>query len=198
MLEMKNVIAKIFSGEFDSEVHSDFVKFSRGVFENRYLLEGKKQKDKWGVKTSSEFANFLVRRCLEKFGGRFDFKGAIIYTKYLKAFYALSFSGNGFELKIKAKPPKSGKPGKKGEDEPKADFCSLKTSDLEIIKDLFFDFSSFKEIRIKHTLEIRDIEIPKNYKTPEEMRELAKRKGVVKRFIDVDGQKKVSEKEFAA
>jgi len=234
---MKNVIAKIFSGEFDSEVHSDFVKFSRGVFENRYLLEGKKQKDKWGVKTSSEFANFLVRRCLEKFGGRFDFKGAIIYTKnikeelgfdvenvksymgikqflintaissedilglmekYPKAFYALSFSGNGFELKIKAKPPKSGKPGKKGEDEPKADFCSLKTSDPEIIKDLFFDFSSFKEIRIKHTLEIRDIEIPKNYKTPEEMRELAKRKGVVKRFIDVDGQKKVSEKEFAA
>src|SRR3989344_1355020 len=84
VLTMKNVIAKIFSGEIDEEVHSDFVKFSRGVFENRYLLEGKKQKDRWGVKTSAEFANFFVRKCLEKFGGKFDFKGAIICTANIK------------------------------------------------------------------------------------------------------------------
>src|SRR3989344_6948269 len=77
VLTMKNVIAKIFSGETDEEVHSDFVKFSRGVFENRYLLEGKKQKDKWSLKTSAEFVNYLVRRCLEKISGKVRVTGAI-------------------------------------------------------------------------------------------------------------------------
>ena len=58
----------------------------------------------------------------------------------------LLFKTNNSELKIKGKAPKSGKPGKKGDDEaPKADFCSLKTSDREIMKDLFFDLHDFSE-----------------------------------------------------
>lgn len=229
----------IFSGKSDENVHSDFIKFSRGVFENRYLIEGKKQKDKWALKTSAEFANFFVKRCLEKARGEIAVSGAIILTKdirsefkfpienvksymgikqflinskidagkileimkkYPRAFYALSFSSADCELKIKAKPPKSGKPGSKskGENgEPKADFCSLKTSDFEIVKDLVFDFPSFNEIKIKHTIEIRDIELPKNAKTPEETREMAIRKGIIKRFIDVDGKKEVKEIKFA-
>lgn len=233
---MKNIIAKIFSGENDEEVHSDFIKFSRGVFQDRYLIEGKKQKDKWSIKTSAEFANFFVRRCLEKSRGEVEVKGAIILTKdirsefkfpiesvksymgikqflietttsadkileimnkYPRAFYALSFSTKDCELKIKAKPPKSGKPGKKGEDEVKADFCSLKTPDVELIRDLFFDFPNFNEIKIKHTIEIKEIEIPKNFKTPEEMREKSVRKGVVKRFVDAEGKKEMKEKNFA-
>src|SRR3989344_2837867 len=77
---MENAIRKIFFGKIDEEVHSDFLKFSRGVFENRYLLEGKRQKDKWSVKTSSEFANFLVQRCLEKVKGNAAVKGIIVTT----------------------------------------------------------------------------------------------------------------------
>src|SRR3989344_839098 len=232
---MKNTIRKIFSNETDEEIHLDFIKYSRGVFENRYLLEGKKQKDKWNVKTSAEFANYLVRRCLEKISGKVKVSGAIICTfslegkiefervkqfagvkqhlinseissekilklmdEFPKAFFALSFSSGDCDLKVKAKAPKSGKPGAKGEDGPKADFCSLKTTDEELVKDLFFDVGNFKEIKIKHTLEIKDIEIPKNAKTPEEMRWLAVRKGIMKRFIDVDGLKKTSEMNFAA
>jgi len=230
---MRNVIHKIFSNEFDERVHEDFVKFSRGVFENRYLIEGKRQKDKWAIKTSAEFANYFVQKCLEKVSGKIAMKGAIVCTfslegkigfervkqfagvkqhliesevvaeevlslmnEHPKAFYALSFSSGDFDLKIKAKPPKSGKPGKKGRDEPKADFCTLKTTDEELVKDLFFDFPVFKEIRVKHTIEINDIEIPKDAKTPEEMREKALRKGVVRRFVDVGGEKKESEKSF--
>lgn len=237
---MNNVIHQIFSGRGDENVHSDFIKFSRGVFENRYLIEGKKQKDKWSIKTSAEFANFFVRRCLEKSRGEIEITGAIISTKdiisefkfliedvknymgikqflinskfdadkileimkkYPRAFYALSFSTDDYELKIKAKPPKSGKPGKRAKDndgEPKANFCSLKTSDPEIIIDLFFDFPNFNEIKIKHTIEIKEIEIPKNAKTPKEMREMAIRKGIIKRFVDVDGKKEVKEVKFAA
>lgn len=232
---MENTIKKIFLGKVDDEVHSEFLKFSRGIFDNRYLLESKKQKDKWSVKTSSEFANFLVRKCLGKINGKIKMTGAIICTfslegkiefervkqfagvkqhlingeyeagKILKlmneiprAFYALSFSTNDCELKIKAKAPKSAKPGTKNKDDegPKADFCSLKTSDSALIADLFFDFSQFNEIAIKHILEIKDIEIPKGVSDPVQMREKSIRKGVVKRFVEVDGRKEVREKDF--
>lgn len=237
---MRSVINKIFSGNVDESVHAEFIKYSRGVFENRYLLEGKKQKDKWVVKGSAEFANFFVRRCLEKTKGAVDVKGIIVSTdniegdcsfeiadtkKYMgitqfiidgsvepaavltlmdkrpRAFYALSFTAEGTELKIKAKPPKSGKPGTKSKDDdegPKADFCSLKTTDKSVIEDLFFDHQNFTEIKINHTLEIQSIELPKVYKTPEEMREKAVRKGVVKRMITVDGKKDVKEAKFSA
>ena len=69
MIGMENAIAKIFSGKIDEEVHSNFVKFSCGIFQDRYLMEAKKQKDKWSIKTSSEFANFFAKRLLEKSKG---------------------------------------------------------------------------------------------------------------------------------
>ena len=77
---MQNVIHKIFSGKVDDEVHNDFIKFSRGVFENRYLLEGKKQKDRWTIKSSSEFANFFVKKILSKAKGDVEISGIIVST----------------------------------------------------------------------------------------------------------------------
>ena len=235
---MKNTIRKIFFDEIDEKVHDEFVKYSRGVFNNRYLIESKKQPEKWSIKTSSEFANYFVKIGLEKASGKIRVVGAIISTldlskdldfeiedikgymgikqnivnseveankilalinKYPKVFFALSFSLPNFELKIKAKAPKSGKPGKNGDDEnPKVDFCTLKTNDKNIIDDLFFDFPEFKEISIKHTVEIKDIEIPKGEKDPSKIRENAKRKGVLKRIIRVDGRQEIKQKEFTA
>jgi len=235
---MKNVINKIFSDEVDGEVHDGFVKFSRGRYENRYLLEGKKQVTKWSVKSSAEFANYFVRRGLEGVSGSVNVKGVIVSTnkelkseinfnlsgeksyrgikqflvdtslepkkilvlmdKYPKVFYALSFKTEDFELKIKAKAPKSGKPGKEGDDGPVADFCSLKTTDKSIIDDLFFDFSGWKEIKVNHTIEISWIDVDMSIEDPVEMRERAVRKGKVIRKVVVDGVEKVSEKEFSA
>ena len=74
----------------------------------------------------------------------------------------------------------------------------MKTSDKSIIDDLFFDYPEFQLIKIKHIVEIKDIEIPKDFKTPEEMRERAIRKGAIKRYIDVDGKKEIKEKTFSA
>lgn len=234
---MENSINKIFWGKTDEEVRSEFIKFGRGIYENRYVIEVKKQKNLWSIKTSSEFANFFVRKILEGANEEIKIKGIIISTsnieddcqfeienikkymgikqavincsteknkilnlmnKHPRAFYALSFSANGNELKIKAKPPKSGKPGTstKGGNAPKADFCSLKTSDKEIVRDLVFDIEEFKEIKIKHTIEINEIEIPKNAETPEETREKAVRRGKIKRFVNADGREQVREKEF--
>jgi hypothetical protein len=75
-----SVINKIFSGLKDEEVHSDFTKYSRGVFDNKYLIEAKKQKDKWNIKTSAEYVNYIVRECLKEVKGEVDVKGVIVAT----------------------------------------------------------------------------------------------------------------------
>ncbi|MFH1451657.1 MAG: hypothetical protein ABIF88_00600 [archaeon] len=232
-------IKKIFSGIYDDEVHSDFLKFGRGEYKDRYLLEGKRQANKWAIKTGPEYVNYLVRKCLEKISGEVSVGGIIVSTtdlrnefnfeivkagnfqgirkfqidtiinpseilalmeKYPRAFYALSFKGEDFVLKVKAKAPKSAKPGKENEDGPKAEFCSLKTNDKELVDELFFDFHDFKEIKINHSIKVEDIVYPDNIDRlkPTEIREQSKRKGVVIRQVTVDGVEKVSESEFVA
>ncbi|MEA3248220.1 MAG: hypothetical protein U9Q73_00785 [Nanoarchaeota archaeon] len=231
-------VKKIFDGVFDEEVHSDFLKFGRGEYKYKYLIEGKRQAKKWAIKTGPEYANFLVRKCLRKINGTVGIKGVIISTsnlkeevgfnikkvsnfqgvkthvidieveplkvlelmdKYPRIFFALSFRGDDFILKIKPKRPKGDKKGKEG-GKPVADFCSLKTEDKDIIDELFFDVSEFKEVSITHTINVRDIIYPENVGVlkPAETRELAKRKGVIIRKVNADGIEKTSEAEFVA
>tara|TARA_Y100000034_G_C6852665_1_gene387001 strand:+ start:22 stop:735 length:714 start_codon:yes stop_codon:yes gene_type:complete len=236
-----NVIRKIFSGvsgKDDKEVHNAFIKFSKGSFPDRYLLEGKKQKDKFVVKTSAEFVNFLVANCLKKLPAeKVQMKGAIISTlkiqdelgidvervkqfmgikqnlintevepgkilgameKFPKAFFALTFKGDNFELKVKAKAPKSAKPGSKGDKGAKADFATLKSTDSELVKDLFFDVPEFKKIEVNHTIVIDQIEVDTSISDPVEMRESAVRKGKIIRSVVVDEQEKKSESDLIA
>lgn len=234
------VIKKIFDSVFDEEVHSDFLKFGRGEYKDRYLLDGKKQSGgKWAIKTGPEFVNFLVKKCLDKVEGKIAVKGIIVSTmdlrdeikfeiqkasnfqgvrkfqietevdsseiknlmeKYPRVFFALSFKGEKFELKVKAKAPKSGKPGKESEDGPTADFCTLKTEDKYIVDELFFDVSDFKEISVNHLIKIDGIVYPKEMASmkPEEVREKSKRKGVILRKVNIDGIEKISEVNFVA
>src|SRR3989344_4338758 len=234
---MESFLKKIADKKFDEEVHLEFIKFSKGVFENRYLIDVKKQKDKFSIKTSAEFANYLVMNCLEKISGEIDVKGIIISTvdiskeagfeisnvkkymgiqqlvintktrveeilkvmnKYPRIFYGLSFKTNDYELKIKEKAPKSGKPSSKGENAPKADFCSLKTTNKKIVDNLLFDVPEFKEVYVNHTIKINEIEIPKEIDDPQKMRETAKRKGTIVRKIKVDGKYIIKEYNFEA
>lgn len=229
------IIKKIFEGNFDEEVHVGFLKFGRGEFKDKFLIQGKKQASKWAIKTGPEFANFFVQRCLEGVSEKIAMKGVIISTmdlseeasfeivkkknfkgirqlvidtevspqeilgfmeKYPRIFFALSFKTEESELKIKAKPPKSGKPGKEGVT--KVDFCSLKTTNDDILKDLFWDVGlSWKEIKINHTVIIDEIVYPKDC-SPEEMREKSKRRGRVVRVVEVDGREVVKEADFEA
>jgi hypothetical protein len=232
------IIKKIFGNVIDDDVHSDFLKFGKGEFSDKYLIEAKKQKDRWVVKTGPEFANDFVRMLLKDVNGTIPMKGVIVTTlklegeigfpikkvgnfqgirkieidtevspkeilglmeKYPRVFFALSFSINGNELKIKAKAPKSAKPSA-GDKEAKAEFCSLKTSSLELIKEIFFDFPNFNEISIRHTINIDGIIYPSNVSSlkPEEIRLQSKRKGVVVRNIVLDGKKEVREAKFIA
>ena len=234
------IMKKIFDGVFDEEVHTDFLRFGRGLYENKYMLEGKKQAKKWSVKASFEYANMLVRRCMETVDGEIKVKGVIVSTqrlegdkkridfvkvsnfqgvrkhlvdcivspekvfemmdKYPKAFFALSFSGEGFVLKIKPKAPTSGKPGKEDEDGPSIDFCSLKTEDKALVDELFFGVGDFTEVTVKHTINVTDIVYPSNMSElkPAEIRAQAKRKGVLKRIVIKDGQESATETNFVA
>jgi hypothetical protein len=233
------VIKKIFDRNFDDEVHGAFLKFGRGEYKNKYLIEGKRQAKRWAVKAGAEYVNFLVRRCLEVADGTIEIKGVIVSTldlrneigfdikkvsnfqgvrkhvidvevesseilelmdKFPKVFFALSFKGEGFVLKIKPKAPTSGKPGKEKEGGPVADFCSLKISDKSLIDELFFGVGDFSEVKVKHTISVSDIVYPADMDSlkPSEVRELAKRKGRIIRTVNKDGAEKISEAEFVA
>jgi len=230
------IMKKIFDGVFDDEVHGAFLKFGRGDYKNKYLLEGKRQAKKWAVKAGAEYVNFLVRKCLGRINGRVAVKGIIVSTldlrdeigfdivkvgnfqgirknvidteveasevlalmdKFPRVFFALSFKGDDFVLKVKAKAPKSGKPGKGG-DKPVVDFCSLKTEDKSVVDELFFGVGEFKEVNVNHVIEVNDIVYPENVTAlkPTEVREMSKRKGVVVRNVSKDGVENVSSAEF--
>ncbi len=234
------IIKKIFEGDFDDEVHNAFVKFSRGEFKDKYLVNAKKQANKWAVKTGPEYVNSLVKVCLQRLGDEeVSMTGIIVSTldlreeitfpivktgnfqgirknqinteikpnelialmeKFPKVFFALSFKGKDFNLKIKAKAPKSGKPGK-GDEDAKADFCTLKTNERGILTDLFFDIDlDWKEISINHTIKIDGIVYPDDMDNlkPAEVREQSKRKGIIVRRLIVDGKEKVKEANFVA
>jgi hypothetical protein len=230
------IVKKIFEKVFDEEVHSDFLKFGKGEFRSKYLVDAKKQKDKWVIKTSPEYANYFVKRGLEKISGKIKITGCIVSTmaldlpfqttikqfmgvkqfqvaqelepkqildamnKYPRAFFALSFVLPDYELKIKAKAPKSAKPSTAGEKEIKPEFCSLKTTDANFIRELFFDFPIFNEISVKHTVKIDSMVYPNDMAKmkPEEIREKSKRKGILIREVTVDGRVEKKEANFEA
>ena len=80
-----NFIKKIFDNQIDNSVHLQFQKFSRGEFKNRALIEAKKSKLGYKIKTSAEFANELVKSMAKKLGERkTNVTGAIISTSDLK------------------------------------------------------------------------------------------------------------------
>jgi len=79
-----NFIKKVFEGNSDESIHLHFQKFSKGEFRDRALIEAKNSKGKYTIKTSSEFANELVRDVAEKLGDdKTKITGAIVSTQDL-------------------------------------------------------------------------------------------------------------------
>lgn len=232
-------IKNIFEKNFNEEVHLNLLKYSKGEFCKKLLIETKKSKDGYKIKTGPEFANYFVKKGLELAKNKLQIKGIIVSTNDLnfpfsnekkqfmgikqykiegifdsreildflnknpKIFFALSFSFPGYELKIKPKMPKSPKPSNKIEDKEdlSPDFCSLKTTVEEIIKDLLFDVKeNFNEIMVEHRIVVNEIVYPTGFQKmkPEEIREKSKRKGKIIRRLVIDGKERTSEAEFIA
>ena len=162
------------------------------------------------LKENPEFHKILAHCEVKQFMGVKQFKISQEFTgkeitdlldKFPKAFFALSFSVGEEILKIKPKAPKSGKPGSKGEEVPKIDFCSLKTTDKKIAESFIFENPEFKEAKISHDFLIERIEIPEELKNSEDfalVREKSKRVGKILRKAEIDGKKIIEELELRA
>jgi hypothetical protein len=250
---MDSFIKKIFEKRLDNLVHFQFIKFSKGNFENRAMIRAKNVSGKFNIATTYEYAKELIISLAEKLGDNktrvtgalmstfdldFDYderKMAMGVRKYVldremtgkqilelcnkldKAFFGLSFNVNDTELIISPKSPKSAKgvsSAKKQDEKAKIDFIKIKTTDKDLVNSLIFDDEAkdFKKIEIKHDFIIDDIVIPGGVEagSKEEMRnskeeidfakirELAKRKGKIIRYLDIDENKIKKEVEFEA
>ncbi|MGD9275734.1 MAG: hypothetical protein PVJ67_01020 [Candidatus Pacearchaeota archaeon] len=149
-------------------------------------LEFKDKKQFQGVKRYLIDTNLTGKQILD------------MLDEFPKNFFALSFKFDGEQLKIKPKAPKSGKPGKEKEGGPKADFCSLKTSDEKIAKSFVIEKDNFKEAKFNHTFFIDELVMPEGETDYAKIREMAKRKGRVVRTGVIDSEEVRSEKEFLA
>lgn len=79
-----NFIKKILDKKVDNNTHLQFQKFSKGEFRNKALIEAKNSGGKCTIKTSSEFANEMIRIAAEKLGGeKAKVTGAMISTSDL-------------------------------------------------------------------------------------------------------------------
>ena len=80
-----NFIKKVFGGQIDESIHLQFQKFSRGEFRNRAVIEAKKSKNTYTIKTSSEFSNELILLIADKAGNnKIKVSGCIVSTQNLK------------------------------------------------------------------------------------------------------------------
>src|SRR3989344_6212322 len=119
-----------------------------------------------------------------------------LFNKFPDALFLLSFSTDYGNLKTKVKSPKSAKPGKGDKDDIKADFCTFSTNDLNLTREIAFDVEQdFKKLKIKHTFIIEELIVDEKDKNDFVLaRANAKRKGTIKRYLDID--EKLSEKEI--
>ena len=200
-------IKKIFENKIDDSIHKNFIRFSKGTFENRALVKIKKSKDKLIIYTSFDMVNDLVLEFskmnkelnisgrLIKKGKKQDIEERIDSDKLKNLvndndYCLLDISTEEFSLKSKKSIPKPGK-----NLDPK--FCSA-ILPLSALENFVFDIKeNFKKIEISHTYIIDELIIPKEYENdPEKARIFAKRKGKIIRLINIDEKQIKNEKEI--
>ena len=221
-----NFIEKIIKKQVDDSVHKQFVRFGKGRYECRALLNfsiGKNVK----VSSSYEYANdFVILIC--EIAGKMKVSGTILSKEKLglenekirsgiinyeiskeisseelkniceRAYFCLlDIEADGVSLKMKKKLPKPGKSDGKVDDK----FCRLE-ADLKykdkIKKDFFASIPDCKKCKIKYTYEIDGIIFPAGEKDPKKLRLESKRSGKLTRIIEIDKREKKDEFEFEA
>ena len=219
---MECFIKKIFDGNGEQS-HNQFVRFGKGKFENRAVLNLQKT-NKIKLRGSFEWANDFVEITSEltnikfsgiilskeqlnlgnekKKSGVYSYEVSDINSDKIKEIrnkiYTMLLDGGGegegVTLKIKKKLPKPGKGEGKVDDK----FCQLEADLIywDKIKEAFM-LPECKKCRISHTFEITDIILPKDEKDFEKIRALAKRKGRIIRNLEADKKESKEEKEFS-
>ena len=220
-------IKKIFLEKVDDSVHFQFIKFSKGIFDNKAVMNISRN-GKIKISGTYELANNLIlfiaslTKSLKVSGlllskneikdlngkkksGLFNYQlDQEISSEKLneissQAYYMLfDCSAPGIEFKTKKKLPR---PSNKSIDKVKDKFCvaSLDLKFWPSVKDEFlFDMPEGKKYRMIHKYEIKEIILPKNEIDSEKMRLLAKKKGKLTRKVEIDGKEAVKETEFIA
>ena len=185
--EFTNELVELLANTIKDKVHVKGIIFASKNLTEESSIEFKEIKNAMGVKKHIVDSELTKDQILD------------LCKKFPFNPISLSFETEYGKLKIKEKAPKSGKPGKGGE-KPKADYCSLTTKDKSIIKDYTFDIEeSFKKAFIQHTIEIKEIIVPEEYKNDfAKARIHAKRKGKIIRFLTIDGKESQKEINFEA
>ncbi len=187
-------IKKIFENKQDNSVHKQFVRFGKGTYAFRAVMNVTKQADKIKLSSTYEYANDLIEFCCNltnslkvsgiilsktqlpfegrKKSGLFQYEiEQEMKSEELKKItgnsYAilLDLNAPGIEVKMKKKLPK---PGKSGEGKINDKFC-VAIFDVKYLNALHNEFlfdipSVFKKVRTEHTYVINDIVIPAELK----------------------------------
>jgi hypothetical protein len=219
---MECFIKKIWQGKGE-EAHNYFVRFSKGKFENRAVLNLQKS-EKIKLRGSYEWANDFVKIISEladvKFSGIIlskenlelenkkkksginEYGVSDISSEKIKELkdkaYAMLLDAESSDLSLKMK-KKLPKPGKSGGGKVDDKFCQLE-ADLKFwpqIKEAFM-LPECKKAKISHTFLIEEIILPQGEKDFAKIRELARRKGKIIRKMEIDGKESQEEKSFEA
>jgi len=221
-----SIIKNICQNNAGISEHLQFIRFSKGFFENRFYFKVKNGK-KLKIFSGFENVNDLIKIIAENEKELLDIKGKVFSKKDFHKFFENKERKKGFfvgeinksishlefkelydlfkdeYLLLNIKSNKFSLKTNSSLHNPKgtykAKFAVLETSDIGCIKDEFlFDIDkNFKEIEIKHDILVTEIIIPDQYKdNPEEARINAKRKGKIVRKINLDGKEEQMEINF--
>jgi hypothetical protein len=116
-----------------------------------------------------------------------------LYEQSKDATFLIDIEASGAKMKAKKKPPKPGS----GSDDQFFSATIPGTMIGAVMTDLFFDAQKkdFKEAKISHAYQINEIVIPEEYKKDAaKARLMAKRKGTLKRKVEIDGVATETEK----
>ncbi|MBU2523524.1 MAG: hypothetical protein KKE23_04545 [Nanoarchaeota archaeon] len=224
---MMHFLKRVIDEKVDDAAHQQFVRFSKGIFENRAVFKVRKS-DKIKFNSTFEMANDMVMlaasatpkmHCtgliLSKETLPFTIKKKGLATVYeidqdmessriheiaQKAYFMLlDCEGMGVSLKIKKKLPKPNPKGADGKVNDKFCVMELDGKNWGNMKEEFlYGLPEGKKYEISHQYNIQEIILPVGEKDPEQMRLKAKRKGIVKRKAIVDGKEIVNESKFIA
>lgn len=217
-----NFIKEIFQGKPTEAAHRQFIRFGKGDYNRRALLNLWKTKNiklRGSFEYANDFTLFAASLDHALFSGNIWSKeeipglsgkkkeGKIVYTvenmssEQIKKIahqvycFLLNADGVGIKLRIKPKLPKPGKSEGKIDDK----FCQLEIDEKyhsKVKEDFFWDLPDGKKVSVEHRLVIKEIVMPKGETDYAKIREMAKRKGKIIRTSNVDGKQLVSEKDF--
>jgi len=189
--EFANDFVKLVAGLVDILIIEGVILSKKDISEilSKYNIKGNSEAKKGGL----FFKNNIEKQEINK-----EQLNELVDNSYF-ALLDIESKDRSIKLKTKKNLPK---PGKSGEGKVNDKFCQLE-ADLKYwkeIKDYFFwDIGDYKKVKVSHEYIISELIYPKNIEKNdfEKIRLLTKRKGVLKRNIEIDkSSKQVKECEF--